>query len=473
MNVNPRTIALASAVLLGAIFLALPALRNGGRKADSRIVTDRKSIPVPAQAGAGTTSSLSPNLLEALSEKDSVRRHELLERWAKSLDVTEMGKILEDIQSGKFDGPLRVEACAAVLSSWAGRDMAGAMVWFGNRTAADQLHQQARDLLAQNMASHDPSVMLLWMEKSLPESNRSEIYGPFFREWAARNPVSVAELLGNMAANASDSRWSDLAGQVAAQWASTDLEGAVNWVQSLSSGAMRASALDQLSYKWTETDPRAAAAYATQEKHPQFLKNVTAKWAETDLKAAMEWAANLPADDVGITVMTTLAAVWTDKDPVAAATYFANLPPGDLRDKATAVVVSSWASKAPEEAAAWVGQFEEGSVREQAMEQLMNSWAADGATQAARWLQNLPETPSRDKAVNAFSSALSHTDPEAAFRWAESISDQIMRNVQLQDVASTWLQQDPAAAQKEISQSNLPGYLKTKLLSTSSRRSGS
>lgn len=478
MRLHTRTVAWAAAVLLSIIILSVPALIFGGR---NRSVPGTRTEQQNARQSEKARSAYSgkrmdrvpsaaPSLSEALAEADPDRRIYLLRCWAQSLDVKEMGKVLESIQGMKISGPIKAQACGAVLSCWAERDRAGAVTWFCKRPAADSLHQQARDLLAEEMASRNPAASLSWMEKSVLSSGRSELYGPFFREWMKINPAAATSSIQQMAGSATNeeqsAKWSDLAGQVAAQWGDTDLYSATAWVQSLPKGSARACALEQISFKWTEADPKSAAAYAMAENNPKFIGNVITKWASGDLKAAAEWVNNLPPDANGAAA-ESLATVWAERDMAGAATYVANLPAGEGQDKAAVAVVTEWAETAPARAAEWVKAFEECPVRSLAMQQLMEAWTKRDAAQAAQWLQGEADTPSRDSAVNTFSSVLSQSNPEAAFQWAGSISNTIMRVQQLQNVARTWLKADPNGAQRAIKASDLPENIKSGLLPAS------
>lgn len=406
----------------------------------------------------------------ALAERDLSRRRELLKRWAESVDLKQIADTLELTES-IANGEWKTEVRAALLSSWGERDLTGAVTWFGNRGGADGIHQQARDLFARELAEREPTAMVSWMEISLPETSRQELYGPLFRQWAKTDPSAVAALLRQMVSPSQgittgiSSAWIDLSGQVAAQWATADVNSAVAWAQSLPEGPAKAKALAQVSYRWTETDPQGAAAYAAQQNNPQLLGNVAAKWAESNPQAAAAWARGLPSGEGGERAIASLTAMWAQKDPMAAATYAASLPPGNSQSRATVAVVSAWAAGAPLETAKWVGQFAEGPVRQNALEQLMNSWAASNACEAAQWLNKLPQTPSRDAAVVAFVATSAPAAPDAAFQWAETISDKDMRLQQLQNAARIWLQKDAAAAQQNIGQSSLPQDVKNRLLS--------
>jgi hypothetical protein len=404
-------------------------------------------------------------LQAALAESNSEHRKELLRQWADSMDPGDIEHWLEQADSA-VNQEMRSEVRQVLLSCWTKKDMAGMAAWFGERQAADEMHQESRDILLKVLGAQEPSQAFSWMEKTLSESVRRELYGPFFRQWTAGNPSAAAAKLRQMAAaSPEDAVWGELAGQLAGQWAQTDVNGAVAWAQALPKGAAKAQALVQVSYRWAEVDPKAAAACAARQDDLALLQAVAITWAASDPKSAAAWALELPAGERQNSAMAGAAAVWAQKEPAKAAAYANSLPEGEARNQARVSVASMWASSDPAEAAKWVEQFAEGAVREQAFERVINAWAAADAGEASQWLQRLPEDRSRDSAVIAFCSVIEGTDPGASFAWAESISDESIRNQKLERTAAAWLKESPAEARQYIAQSKLlPGDIKQQLL---------
>jgi hypothetical protein len=468
----------ASAGLFTALLFAAGAWRNETKtaglifsKSEKQSLQTASSSARNDNSNAAQKSSLPSNsvLQAALRDADSSTRKDLLQQWADSIDLNAMGDTLEGTQS-LGDDALKIEVRTALLNSWCKRNLDGAITWFSKRGGADGLHEQARDRIAEAMAKEDPASVLNWMNESVPVTSRNELYLPLCREWMRRSPAETATMVRTMIGQKSMDPSAaliliDFAGQVAAQWSNTDVNSAVSWAQSLSQGAARNRALEQLSDKWTMTNPQAAAADALKENDPQLLRNVAAKWAEIDPGAAAAWARQLPAGKAGTEAIVSLMPTWTQRDPQAAADFIADLPSGDAQNEAAVSAVSAWAYTAPAEAAQWVSDFPEGSARNLAMKQLVGTWAGNDANQVAQWIKALPQTPSRDYAVDAYSGAVTSSSPGAAFAWAQTISDQALRVDRLQSVVKVWLQNDATTAQQEITQANLPADLKEQLLS--------
>ncbi len=457
-------VAVAGAASLGSFNNKAASIGNAGPH----------SLAIAGTGSAGTppTPASQPSGLSgALAEQDPVLRERLLDQGADSIAVNDLGDQLAH-PAGFAEGKLKAEVRAALLRSWCRRDLAGAVRWFDRLRDVDALHDQARDAVASALAARNPAAMVSWMKVVLPVESQRQLFSPFFRDWATTDPASAAlalrQLLGSKISSETPdqdtSHWNDLVAQVAAQWATTDVNSAVYWVQSLPTGPAKAQAMVQVSYRWTQENPQAAAAYAAQQNDPSLLKAVAGKWAESDPKTAANWALTLPGDGPRDAALSTLGTTWAQNDPVAAASFAASLPPGSTQSQVVGAVISTWASTQPNETAQWVDGFPEGATREHAVDQLINVWASNSPEDAAQWLKNLPDTPSRDVAIKSYVGVVDGETPNLAFQWAQTISDPTLRDQQLHTVVGFWAKSDPTAAQSQINQSNLPPDLKSALL---------
>lgn len=406
------------------------SLRASEKKADlakSGDLPKNRVSPADAQAG------LDPALGKALAEKDPGLRLKLLEQWADSVRAVEMEKTLAALASVQ-DEKARFEISRMLLASWAGRDLSGMLKWFARPDLSGDLRRQGRDVLVEECGRRDPAAMFSWMEQTLPDPVRTDLYGPFFRQWAGDDPAAAGAKLAQLTEGmrGHSALWDNLIPQVAVEWGKADVNQALAWLQSMPRGTAQSLALTQTMQRWTETEPREAAAYASRQNAPILYKAVAVKWAETDPKNAAAWAAGLPA--------------------------------GEGRDAALVNITAVWAEADPGKMAAWAGQFPEGPAREQMLGQLLSSWAVNDAAEAGEWLQHLPATRSRDFAVSAFCNAIDAREPHLSFRWAGKISDPSLRNQRLEKAGTVWLEKDPKEARRSIAQSSLPESLKSRLL---------
>jgi len=448
--------------------LAIGFIDGNERKATPSQGTSVSSSPSP-QESREPTPQLDPRtgdlLKAALAETERTRRQELLKQWAETIASEQMADLLSRMDSMVSNGQA-LEVRQVLLSSWIQRDKLGMATWFGNRNAVDALHAESRDLLVKALMEGKPGESLSWMEKSLSESERQELYGPFFRQWTNSDPVAAAARLRQLseASPAKAAVWESLIAQVAGQWATTDLSGALAWTKALPDGTAKAQALMQVSYQWAKRDPQAAALYAAQQKDPALFDAVAGTWAGIDPRGAAAWAYGLPAGEGRNTAITTTTTVWAQTDPKAAAAYVAGLSTEDAKNQGKLVIASAWAYQDPAAAAKWVDQFPEGTIRGLALEQVASTWAQDNSDEASQWLQRLPKGLSRDVAVGAFCKVIDATDPDVSFKWAETISDTAIRNQKLESAAASWLATNPSAARQSIIQSSLPENIKQQLM---------
>lgn len=433
-----------SVVLLSAVF----------------IVTDSNQIA--SVSDDAPTSFLSPtkrtNLKKQPAVLPSADSGKLLREWADSILISAIEVTLAELDDA--------EARRVLLSSWSARDLPGMAIWFANRNAADELHQEARDRLVQVLSEHDPAAMFGWMERYLPASAVEELAGPFFLNWADSNPSGAAAELRRLVTTTKMESpvWNNVLSQFAAQWSGNDLPHALSWVQALPDGAAKSRALVQVSYRWAAKDPLAAANYAAERNDAALISAVAGTWAERDPKSATTWAFRLPPGERQMTALTTALAVWAQLTPKTAAAYADTLPAGELSDQARITVASNWAYTDPGNAAKWAEQFAEGPAREKAFEQLANSWGLSNADETSRWLQRLPSTNSRNQAVSAFCEVIGATSPDVAFEWAETISVESLRHQRMEQAAIFWLQSDPTAARQFIARSSLPAGVRDQLV---------
>jgi len=449
--------------------LALGTIAAAGLLVLTAAIISTRRLPSPeplrkAEPAPVASSAAAPDFT-ASAQADPAQQEALLKKWADSIALAGIADAIQQTESIP-DPVSRSKARAALLHSWAERDLSGALAWFAHRAGADPLQEQARDLFARAMADRDPAAMFNWMRLALPQETQSELYSPFFQRWAQKSPAAAArqlQLLADAPAANSAPDWNALLATVVAQWAQADLSQATDWVKALPNGAGKSAALRQMSDAWTAADPKGAASYAARQNDDDLLKRVAGKWAENDPRGAASWAAALPAGPRQEAAMTRIATIWAENDPAGAAAYAASLPNPRAQLSAALGVVPMWAQTAPDDTAQWVIHFPEGAVRDRAMDALIQTWAFNSASGAGQWIQNLPEGHSRDIAIAAFTGATAGSSPDAAFQLALSVSDPGLRSKQVAAAARAWLQKDPANAREAIAQANLPPGLKNDL----------
>lgn len=254
---------------------------------------------------------------------------ERLRAWADGVPLAEIPAELERIQN--LDSiEARVAARRALLFSWTSRDLVAVMRWLGDLGASHSLQQEGREQIVGALLECEPEDVVVALRESLPETTARQLYGPYFRGWAASDPVAAAEMLVRLGAEEprAAAQWNDLLGEVSAQWMASAPADALSWLKALPEGAGKASALLQASYRWTELDPEGAARFSASREDPRLVKTVAAKWAETAPAKAVAWARTLPEGTLRDDAVAAALAIWAQTEPRAAARWEKTLATG-------------------------------------------------------------------------------------------------------------------------------------------------
>jgi hypothetical protein len=241
---------------------------------------------------------------------------ERLRIWADGIAPANIPEELERIDKLNTSDE-RSAARRALLFSWTSRDLVAVTRWVGTLGPAHSLQQEGRELIVEALLQCDPEAVVAALRESLPETTSRELYGPYFRGWAAEDPEAAAVLLVRLAnAEPRDPRqWNDLLGQVSAQWMTNAPETALRWFKALPDGAQKSAALLQASHRWAELDPGEAAAYAVGREDSALVKTVAAKWAETTPDKALAWARGLPEGTLRTEAVASAIAIMAQGNP--------------------------------------------------------------------------------------------------------------------------------------------------------------
>jgi len=154
-------------------------------------------------------------------------------------------------------------------------------------------------------------------------------------------------------------------------WAATDPEGALAWVQAMTPGDERDDALQAVCFGAARKDPAHALEMAQALQEPDaVIENLVQQWAGSDLPSALVWANNLPAGSQRDQLFQRAAFVLSQSDPVnAAGLILEQIPPGPVQDEAVMAVVHQWGNQNLVAAADWVKNFPD-PLRERALQEL-------------------------------------------------------------------------------------------------------
>lgn len=268
------------------------------------------------------------------------------------------------------------------------------------------------------------------------------------------------------------------------RWAKEDPMATAAWLDSFPSNEALRTEKQMVGDIWSETDPKAALAFAgpTQQifynyalKAPteaasealalftngtdrgSAIEAASTAWFESDPQAALKWAMTLPEGNARLFGIRPLLTQLASVDPASVASYIATLPSGQGYAHIEEEFSRQWADSDPSAAAAWAASLPAGSgVGSEAIIQVARAWSEDDPKAAAIWLESLPIGPARDTATQSFVFGALNYDPAMAAQYAVKIGDENQRSDAISAVALRWLNADPPAATAWLSQIELP-----------------
>jgi hypothetical protein len=242
------------------------------------------------------------------------------------------------------------------------------------------------------------------------QSGAGIIFGRLLvRRWAEKSPAEAAQWVAGLPDNSFGHAafkevvipWAEKDLDGAVGWVQQLPEGGNKTAAELSLAAAAANQQDAV------TAINLTASLPPSPERDSVLNYSVRQWATTDKDSAVAWINQVEDPALREKMLGEVAVNMGAQDPVAAAEFVATaMPDGQDRNNATVEIIRFWASSAPADAASWVEQFPEGQLRNAAMENLIDVWGKDDLSQAGAWLDGLPAGSSRDKALNSYATFL-------------------------------------------------------------------
>ncbi|MFO7870658.1 MAG: hypothetical protein R6V03_04410 [Kiritimatiellia bacterium] len=197
-------------------------------------------------------------------------------------------------------------------------------------------------------AGENPAEALRWADRSLsPDRGRECAFRVIFSAWARRNPPAAAARLQEVEVFRTKSL---VTGEIAVQWAKTDLNEAVSWAWNLPRGPARVSALAGI----VRYLPRLDAAEegeirGTTAVNSRVIRALASLIAEKELEDASAWiAGRIPGGPEPDPAFQIQLSAWTRSDPESAAEWALQLPEEHCRRHALSTVSETLAAAQPE-----------------------------------------------------------------------------------------------------------------------------
>ena len=197
--------------------------------------------------------------------------------------------------------------------------------------------------------------------------------------------------------------------------------------------------------RWAEECPDDAATWAGKQSVPlvrqEALTQVAFAWAESDLAKAVEWAANLPADEVQAVILVNLGYELARKEPVEALALAGTLLPVQDRDDLTLHAVSQWANTDALAATDWAHTIPGLALRERVLASIAMAMA-DQNPEAAVILttQALWPGESQKQAAIAIVQRWSQQDPQGAASWVQQFPAGDLQETAVRNLIAVWSQ---------------------------------
>ncbi len=342
----------------------------------------RKHSPVE-RAGAGHDDDPT-RLAEGLGDPDPVKRSLAFARILENLDAENAEFFFHALKEKSATG----EQMRVFLFAWGSVDPDGAMRFATSNFGGEDL-EDFQSLVLTGWASADPQGAIEWVGRLedadvADPDRRARVMRESLIHGLAANDIDLAtEFVFKSGDERSVSLTEDLANQMLRQ---VGFNAALNWGENLPPGELKAAALDQVAYAFTDRD----------------------------LVAASEWAEKYAGDDWAAKIVSRVAEEWAEEDSAASIAWLETLPQGEGRNKASFTAVREWARR--------------------------------DALAASDYISRMDHTPSRDFAVMALVHTIAHEDPSAAAAWANEIADTEMRADALKRTVQVWRARDADAA---------------------------
>lgn len=227
-----------------------------------------------------------------------------------------------------------------------------------------------------------------------------------------------------------------LYGEIGRQWARSDVDGALGWLEQLPPDKLRFRAIEGIVGTWLASDRKAAAQWLGGIVDVRDLRGISETvgdtWARVDRQGAYQWAAGMQDGRARSTALVSIAAAWAREEPSAAAAWAAEFPSGNGRMNAMVSTAVIYAQKDPEG--------------------------------AADWFQGLPNDREKTNSFMSAAAAWGMKDAAAAADWVESVNDGSLQVAALRIVLENWARNDKDAAIDWTCESTLTEEIKELLL---------
>ena len=274
-------------------------------------------------------------------------------------------------------------------------------------------------------------------------------------------------------------------------WSQFDPYGAIDYCKSRASGMGAGFAVSGVLEGWASRSPQEALAWVEKPENLGMAKlynfGLIKGWASTDLEGASEYVMNMEGGDEVEKLAGTLAEFYNKRGFGEASRWAEEIENPKLKEAAFTKLSRSLARDQPEQMASWLGEhsdkkyatkaFEnlglrwsetdpesaidffselpEGKNQELGVKNIIGNWAKKDSLAAGTWLNEQPAGPRLDSALASYASTVSRDDAGSAMEWAVSISEEKLQQKTIRSVGQEWYRQDKESVEAWLPQSGL------------------
>ena len=316
-------------VLVGVGLVAGSLVLNRGRpmavQFPDQVVHSPCSVRIPV------SDEIQGAIRDVTAIVDPIQESEAIETHAHTITAADLPGWANALASSNEAGSAS-ELQAGVLRRWTGENPAEAATWAAKHLGP-VVRQEAIQQVALAWADMDLPKAVEWVAGLPSDAARSAVLGNLGYELARTAPVAALALVADLLPGLDRD---DLTVHAVSQWATLDALAATEWACAIPSLALRERVLASIAAAMADQNPEAAVILTTQAMWPGESRNQAAiaiiqRWTQHDPRSAAAWVQEFPAGDLQEAAIRNLVAVWSREGAEGPMGWLNSLPSDAMR----------------------------------------------------------------------------------------------------------------------------------------------
>ncbi len=234
--------------------------------------------------------------------------------------------------------------------------------------------------------------------------------------------------------------------------ANADLPTAWQEAMNITNMQQRMMTLAQIAAQWAQTDPQsalqAANAMPANSMRDKIQQQIIMGWAQNDPRAALNWLSTSPSNRRTGNMMAMAIRILAQTDFAEARSFVDGLE-GAEKDRAQLGLVEQWAQQDLDGLKFWLASTTNKMVRQQAIQRVTIHLATKDAQRALDWLADLTDDEAA-MGTGIAVSLLANTDMQQAAAFVDGIEKPEARFTAARSLIQHWSGYDPENASQWI-----------------------